>query len=66
MTRALLAGLMDHARMPTLANAKQEAVAQAYIADPEKIGWRAYLLIHVSGVAKRSSGCHAQDRDLVV
>jgi phage terminase small subunit len=28
--------------MPVLANAKHEAVAPAYIADPAKIGWRAY------------------------
>jgi hypothetical protein len=32
--------------MPTLANAKHEAVAQAYIADPERIGWRAYHQIY--------------------
>ncbi len=29
--------------MPILTNAKHEAVALAYIADPQKIGWRAYL-----------------------
>lgn len=28
--------------MPVLANAKHEAVAQAFIADPQKIGWKAY------------------------
>jgi hypothetical protein len=29
-----------------LANAKHEAVALAYIADPEKIGWRAYRSVY--------------------
>jgi phage terminase small subunit len=28
--------------MPPLCNAKHEAVVQAYIADPAKVGWRAY------------------------
>jgi hypothetical protein len=28
--------------MPVLMNQKHEAVAQAYIADPERVGWRAY------------------------
>jgi len=32
--------------MTTLANAKHEAVAQAYIADLEKIGWRAYRQVY--------------------
>jgi hypothetical protein len=32
--------------MPALANAKHEAVAIAYIADPERIGWRAYHQIY--------------------
>jgi phage terminase small subunit len=32
--------------MTTLANAKHEAVAQAYIADPERIGWRAYCQVY--------------------
>lgn len=31
--------------MPVLANKKHEAVALAYLADPEKIGWRAYKKI---------------------
>jgi phage terminase small subunit len=36
--------------MPVLKNAKHEAVAQAFVADPERIGWRAY-----SGVYRKSS-----------
>jgi phage terminase small subunit len=32
--------------MTILANAKHEAVAQAYIADPERIGWRAYCHVY--------------------
>jgi phage terminase small subunit len=32
--------------MPVLENAKHEAVAQAYIADPAKIGWRAYKHVY--------------------
>ena len=32
--------------MPVLANAKHEAVALAYLADPEKIGWRAYKKVY--------------------
>jgi hypothetical protein len=28
--------------MPVLTNQRHEAVAQAYIADPERVGWRAY------------------------
>jgi hypothetical protein len=30
--------------MPVLSNSKHEAVAQAYLADPAKIGWRAYKI----------------------
>ncbi len=32
--------------MSTLTNAKHEAVAQAFIADRERIGWRAYGAIY--------------------
>jgi hypothetical protein len=32
--------------MPVLKNAKHEAVALAYLADPEKIGWRAYQKVY--------------------
>ena len=32
--------------MTTLANAKHEAVAQAFIADQERVGWRAYRAIY--------------------
>jgi phage terminase small subunit len=32
--------------MPVLENAKHEAVAQVYIADPAKIGWRAYKAVY--------------------
>lgn len=32
--------------MTTLANAKHEAVAQAFIADPERLGWRAYRSVY--------------------
>jgi hypothetical protein len=31
--------------MPVLKNVKHEAVAQAYIADPAKVGWRAYKAV---------------------
>jgi hypothetical protein len=32
--------------MTTLANAKHEVVAQAFIADPERVGWRAYRAVY--------------------
>lgn len=32
--------------MPALPNAKHEAVIQAYIADPERIGWKAYAKVY--------------------
>jgi phage terminase small subunit len=32
--------------MPVLANAKHEAVALAYLADPQKVGWRAYSRVY--------------------
>jgi phage terminase small subunit len=32
--------------MPVLTNGKHEAVAVAYIADPERIGWRAYAKVY--------------------
>ncbi len=32
--------------MPALKNAKREAVLAAYIADPERVGWRAYRRIY--------------------
>jgi phage terminase small subunit len=32
--------------MPALKNAKHEALAQAYIADRERIGWRAYKAVY--------------------
>jgi phage terminase small subunit len=32
--------------MPVLANSKHEAVAQAYLAEPDKIGWRAYKAVY--------------------
>jgi phage terminase small subunit len=32
--------------LPVLSNAKHEAVAQAYIADPAKVGWRAYKSVY--------------------
>jgi hypothetical protein len=32
--------------MTTLTNAKHEAVALTYIADPEKVGWRAYRKVY--------------------
>jgi phage terminase small subunit len=32
--------------MPALKNAKHEALAQAYVADRERIGWRAYKAIY--------------------
>jgi phage terminase small subunit len=32
--------------MPVLKNTKHEAVAQAYIADPAKVGWRAYKAVY--------------------
>jgi phage terminase small subunit len=32
--------------MPLLSNAKHEEVALAYIADPEKVGWRAYRSVY--------------------
>jgi hypothetical protein len=32
--------------MPVLENTKHEAVAQAYMADPAKVGWRAYKAVY--------------------
>lgn len=32
--------------MPALANAKHEAVLQAFLADPKRIGWRAYKAVY--------------------
>lgn len=32
--------------MPALANAKHEAVLQAYLADPQRVGWRAYKAVY--------------------
>ncbi len=32
--------------MPPLPNAKHEAVALAYLTDPEKVGWRAYKAVY--------------------
>jgi hypothetical protein len=32
--------------MPVLTNQRHEGVAQAYIADPEKVGWRAYKSVY--------------------
>jgi hypothetical protein len=32
--------------MPVLSNQRHEAVAQAYIADPERIGWKAYKQVY--------------------
>src|ERR1700734_1237668 len=36
----------DQSRMSVLSNAKHEAVALAYLTDPEKIGWRAYRKVY--------------------
>ena len=33
-------------RMPVLSNQRHEAVALAYISDPEKLGWRAYQSVY--------------------
>ena len=32
--------------MPILTNQRHEAVAQAYIADPERVGWKAYKQVY--------------------
>jgi hypothetical protein len=32
--------------MPILSNQRHEAVALAYISDPEKVGWRAYKSVY--------------------
>lgn len=32
--------------MPVLENAKHEAVAAAYIRDPQRIGWKAYVVVY--------------------
>ena len=32
--------------MPVLSNQRHEGVAQAYIADPEKVGWKAYKKVY--------------------
>ena len=41
--------------MPLLKNAKHEAVAQAFLAQPEKIGWKAYRSVY------RKSSRHAAE-----
>src|SRR5262245_12185664 len=33
--------------MPVLTNQRHEAVAQAYIADPERVGWKAYKQVYL-------------------
>ena len=47
--------------MTILANAKHEAVALAYLADPQKIGWRAYREVYARCLAPlrkpRSAAC---------
>ena len=32
--------------MPVLSNQRHEAVAEAYIADPERVGWKAYKKVY--------------------
>lgn len=41
--------------MPALANAKHEAVLQAFLSDPKRIGWRAYKTVY------RKSSQHAAE-----
>lgn len=41
--------------MAALANAKHESVALAYLADPEKIGWRAYKKIYPKSSQKAAA-----------
>jgi phage terminase small subunit len=46
--------------MPPLANAKHEAVALAYIADPEKIGWRAYSKVYPKSSRRTAENCFSR------
>jgi phage terminase small subunit len=43
--------------MPALANAKHEAVAIAYLADPERIGWRAYRKAYPKSSQRAAETC---------
>src|SRR6266852_4683645 len=43
--------------MPALANAKHEAVAIAYLADPERIGWRAYRKAYTKSSQRAAETC---------
>jgi len=43
--------------MTTLANAKHEQVALAYIADPERIGWRAYRSVYPKSSRRATETC---------
>jgi phage terminase small subunit len=46
--------------MTILTNAKHEAVALAYLADPEKIGWRAYRKVYPKSSRHTAENCFSR------
>lgn len=46
--------------MTILANAKHEAVALAYLADPKKIGWRAYRKVYPKASRHTAENCFSR------
>jgi phage terminase small subunit len=46
--------------MTILTNAKHEAVALAYIADPEKVGWRAYSKVYPKSSRHTAENCFSR------
>src|SRR5260370_32043021 len=46
--------------MPVLANGKHEAVAVAYIADPERIGWRAWKKVYPKSARDTAENCFSR------
>src|SRR5712664_1947625 len=46
--------------MPVLANGKHEAVAVAYIADPARIGWRAWKKVYPKSARHTAENCFSR------
>src|SRR5260370_15128764 len=46
--------------MPVLTNGKHEAVAVAYIADPERIGWRAWKKVYPKSARHTAENCFSR------
>jgi hypothetical protein len=46
--------------MPVLANGKHEAVAVTYIADPARIGWRAWKKVYPKSARHTAENCFSR------